>query len=167
MDFIKNVIRQFLTKPEPVKLNYPVFIGYNGYDIIPQNVENSFKELTNYFEVLYFDYYNNTLPNRIIYRFKVRNPKIDTSYTSFIELLQKITEKVLVQHLRKFEVHLPCDNFIAVHIDGDILYISIAKNDLGIAETIEVRRKIKADYFDSQNNEKRKEILTNWNEGKR
>lgn len=127
--------------------NYPVYIGYNGYDIIPQNVEQAFKELYTYFEMIYFDSYDNQKPNRIIYIFKIFNPKSDLEYIDFITLIQKIIEKILVHHLRSQNIYVQCDGFIAVNIVGDILYVSIAKNNIGINETINFRRKIKSNYF--------------------
>lgn len=160
---LMDIIRGFSEKEIKFPI-YPVFIGFNGYDIMPQNVENAFKELSNYFEMIYFDCYNNNNPNRIVYRFKNANPKSDLEYIDLIELLQKIIETILVHHFREQDFYMPCDNLVAVRIQGDVLYVSIAKNDMGIIETKNYRRKHKNDYYVEKFSCGNNEIQIDWND---
>ena len=164
IDFIKNIFHEFSSDTKVQQASYPVFIGFNGYDIIPQHVETYFDELNNYFDVFYFDNFSNTHPNRIIYRFKVGNIKVDMEYMDFLKLLQRVIEKILIQHLRNYDVYLPGDNLVSVNILNGVLCVSLAKNDVGIIENKDIRRKIKNNYYHSKELTSQGKINVNWNE---
>lgn len=161
--FIKNIIHEFVSSPEPLKPDYPVFIGDNGNGIIYKNVDKSFKELNNYFDVIYFTGFK-ILPNRIIYRFKIGNLKSSMDYIDLLELLEVITEKILSKHISNQGYPIPfLDGFVSAKIDSNnYLYIAIAKNDNGLKENHTLHEKIKDDYFSHKHINKKKELLTDW-----
>lgn len=168
--FIKTVIKSICNTSSFQINQYPVYIGYNGYDIIPQNVETCFTELSNHFDNIYFIDYNNTYKNIIVYEFRVCNPHIeDMDYLKFIELLTRISEKILITHFRKCGINtnvIRIDNFISVNLNSDVLQIAFARNDNGMCEIKNSRRNIKNIYYSSLYHDIKKELNIQWNDKK-
>lgn len=168
VDFTKIIVREFVNVPKPMKPNYPL-IGEYGYTISYQNVKIAFEKLSKYFKVIFYDKYDNTLPNRIVYRFKISTPTIEIDYIDFIDLLQLTVEEILTTHMNDngICIDIPYDEFIAVKIVGNQLFISIAKNDEGIIETRHIKDKIRKNYFTSQCKKERPDILADWDDNKK
>lgn len=167
---IKDIIKEFFNLSSIQNIQYPVYIGYNNYDIMPQNVENCFKELSNHFDNIYFSNYKNNYANILLYEFRVYNPHMeDIDYLEFIELLTRISEKILMTHFRKYGINtniIRIDNFIYVNLNDDILQIAFAKNDNGIREIKNLRCNLKNTYYSSQYHNTKKELKVQWNDTK-
>ncbi|QAA30956.1 hypothetical protein [Clostridium manihotivorum] len=165
LGFLKDVFKELSAHSHPIKPNYPVAIGFDGRDINFDLVDASFHEISKYFEVLYccnFRFYS----NRIVYYFKFANLNTDLEYLDFLKLIERISEKILIQHLRNQQKFIPCDNFICSNIYQDTLQLSIALNDIGIKETKYLRNWVKHNYHASKEKQDVQDIDIDWDDKK-
>ena len=167
INFIKIIFMAIVKSCfEQKPIEYPVYIGNDSIDIIPQNVNYYFKDLLVHFETGYFLKYNNNNQNFLIYEFEVLNPKTnDISYIEFLELLIKICEGILIQYWRDCGYNtnnIYINNFIAVQMINTRLFIYIAKNNIGKENIKLIRQKVQHNYYASQHNAKPEELETEW-----
>lgn len=126
---------------KPPLPEYPVHVGYDSMNILPQIVDKELEKMRKSFDSCYCQNYS-VLKNRIQYLFPVLFPKsAQDDMEHFKNLIQKQAEEGLVSHMRKFDCQLPAEPLTVIQLLSDSLIISYARNEEGIREIAETKRK--------------------------
>ena len=142
----EKLCKREIEKNSTNNVEFPVYIGWNGYGFRTDIIEQKFDKLQKHWDIVFFENVYNHLPDAIGYRFRIRYPKTPKMSKRHLEhLVMNISEEVLTHHFQEFGVYLPVDKFIAVRIHEDVLDIAIAKNTLGFARIENLRRQANSD----------------------
>lgn len=121
----------------------PVVIGWNGYRLRPEVIEEAFQKLEKYWQVVYFENLLTPTPNLVHYRFRVYDfiPS-EMSRRHLLSRVKTIAEKALTDHLHSLGIYMPVDDFIAVNLCSDLLVVAIATTQEGFSEIAKLRNQV-------------------------
>lgn len=143
MNFFSSIYKALETQTAQATPNYSVFIGYNGYTIRDDIVNEYFSALSNYWETVYYTNTKYISPNVVEYEFRAYFPtKFENSSRRLLASVKQVAEQALTRHFHSFGVSIPVDRFIAVKIHQDIVSVYIAVNDKGFSEIEKLRQNI-------------------------
>ena len=127
--------------PEPV---YPVLVGYDGYRIVPELVNEEFSIIRNNF--LFF--YNNAAiiasdGHSVKYRFAIER-KPDCPDDEILQsLIQKQAEEILTRTLLAYDCYMSAEALTAVELKPNCLYVAFARTQTGIQQLDDLKQRIR------------------------
>lgn len=143
MNFFSSIYKALETPPAQAPLNYNIFIGYNGYCIRDDIVNEYFSALSDYWETVYYTNTKYISPNVVEYEFRAYYPtKYEHSSRRLLASVKHVAEQALTRHFHNIGVSIPVDHFIAVKIHEDVVSVYIAVNEIGFQEIDVLRKKI-------------------------
>lgn len=143
MNFFSSIYKALETPPAQAPLNYNIFIGYNGYCIRDDIVNEYFASLHNYWETVYYSDMKYVSQNVVEYEFRAYYPtKYEHSSRRLLASVKQVAEQALTRHFHNIGVSIPVDHFIAVKIYEDVVSVYIAVNEIGFQEIAALRKKI-------------------------
>lgn len=121
-------------------VTYPVLIGSNGFSIRDEIVTSLFSRLDNIYATWYFERADYTSENVVCYSFRVYDCLLDIARKRILSRVRIVAESALSMHFHELGIYtLPVDNFCAVRILGDRLFVFYALNDIGCDEVRAIR----------------------------
>lgn len=142
VDFVKKTFKEFFSSENvAVNSNFPVSIGWNGYTIREDIVNNAFEKLEKYWEFVNFEFVITSNPNVLIYQFRVYN-QIDKNLSkkNLLIKVRRTAEQALTKHFQSQNIFVSVDKFVAVALSQDILRVAFATNNEGFALVSQLRR---------------------------
>lgn len=145
-DFWERLFRRLEAAKQP-PAPFPVYFGFEDGRIVPHLVDEIFGSLYRRFETCYFTNWCET-ENRLVYAFKcVPKPDAPVDY-EYLQLLQKQAEGIISHELGLGGITgVACQNIVVVDFVHGTLYISLAKNNLGIQEVLSLQANIRRKYL--------------------
>lgn len=142
-DFLSSIYKALETSTVQTSANYNVLIGYNGYVIRDDIVNEYFAPLQKYWETVYYSNSHYISPNVVAYEFRAYFPlRYEDAPRRLSILVKQVAEQALTRHFHSVGISVPVDRFIAVHIHQDIVSVYIAVNDSGFREIETLRERI-------------------------
>ena len=143
-DFLQKLIDTFQNKPMQT-FQYNVAIGSNGIAIRDDFVHTYFEKLNTLFETWYYErsYFNSN--NTVCYEFRVYDCTLcNPTPKRIIDKVRPIAEKALTMHFHDQGIYsIAVDNFVAIRLFNDRLFIYYATNDKGFEEIQAIRQQPK------------------------
>lgn len=129
-------------------VEYPVYFGYNGTCWIMSKVNEKFREMEQYFLVLYLEKIYYPRDSIITYRFRfVPRKEIQGSY-ELVQILQRIGEKMVARSCQQWGILANYESLVACNIQESESYLNItfARNSFGIPYIGMLRNAAYRDY---------------------
>lgn len=140
-DFLSSIYKALETTTVQTPANYNVLIGYNGYVIRDDIVNDYFSPLQKYWETVFYSHINHPSPNVVEYVFRAYFPtRYDSSNRRLIMYVKQIAEQALTKHFHSLGITIPADRFVAVKIRSDMVSVYFATNDNGFGEIESLRQ---------------------------
>ena len=135
--FLGEILSSTNTAPN---VTYPVLIGSNGFAIRDEIVTSLFSRLDHIYATWYFERADYVSQNVVTYVFRVYDCLLDIDRKRILSRARIVGETALSMHWHELGIYtLPVDNFCAVRILGDRLFVFYALNDLGCDEVRAIR----------------------------
>lgn len=129
-------------------VEYPVYFGYNGTCWVISDLSLAFREMEQYFLVLYFEKVYYPRDSIITYRFRfVPRKEIQGSY-ELIQILQRIGEKMVARSCQQWGISANYESLVACNIQKpeSCLNITFARYSCGIPYIGMLRNAAYRDY---------------------
>lgn len=141
-DFVLDIVKYlFAPTPQP-EVSYPLCIGSDGYQIVPDLVDGEFNEIEKNFDVCYCDGFGLSKDGSYMqYRFPIQRKKDAFPDKELQMLVQKKTERIAVKYLQQAGINISAEAVTLVELQANFLYVVFALNQTGI-ENIANRKKI-------------------------
>lgn len=129
-------------KKSQADIQFPVFLGANGYTIRDEVVNSAFEKLYKFWEIYFFTSAFPYSSNVVIYEFRVYNPTtFNTDNRRLRNNAKKVAEGALTEHLHNQGFYnFIIDNFIYVSLNADTLRVHIATTPMGFEEIAKLRK---------------------------
>lgn len=143
-DFLQKIIDSFQNKPMQT-FQYNVAIGSNGIAIRDDIVHTYFEKLNTLFETWYYERSYFSSENIVCYEFRVYVCTLcNPTKKRITDKVRPIAEKALTMHFHEQGIYnIAVDNFVAIRLCSDRLFIFYATNDKGFEEIRAIRQQPK------------------------
>lgn len=141
-NFVWDIVKYlFAPTPQP-ELGYPLYIGFDGYKIVPDLVDGEFREIEKNFDVCYCDGSSLLKDGSCIrYRFPIQRKKDTLDDRELSLLVQRQIEKIAFRYLQRENNNISAETVTLVELQPNFLYVAFALNQTGI-EHITNRKRI-------------------------
>lgn len=143
-DFLQKIIDSFQNKPMQT-FQYNVAIGSNGIAIRDDIVHTYFEKLNTLFETWYYERSYFSSENIVCYEFRVYVCTLcNPTKKRITDKVRPIAEKALTMHFHEQGIYnIAVDNFVAIRLYSDHLFVYYATNDKGFKEIRAIRQQPK------------------------
>lgn len=143
-DFLQKIIDSFQNKPMQT-FQYNVAIGSNGIAIRDDIVHTYFEKLNTLFETWYYERSYFSSENIVCYEFRVYVCTLcNPTKKRITDKVRPIAEKALTMHFHEQGIYnIAVDNFVAIRLCSDRLFVYYATNDKGFEEIRAIRQQPK------------------------
>lgn len=143
-DFLQKIIDSLQNKPMQT-FQYNVAIGSNGIAIRDDIVHTYFEKLNTLFETWYYERSYFSSENIVCYEFRVYDCTLcNPTKKRITDKVRPIAEKALTMHFHEQGIYnIAVDNFVAIRLCSDRLFIFYATNDKGFEEIRAIRQQPK------------------------
>lgn len=161
--FIAQIFGELLKPTPPPEPVYPVLVGYDGYRIVPELVNEEFSIIRDNFLLLYTTgAIISPDGNSVKYRFAIER-KPDCPDDEILQsLVQKQTEEILTRTLLAYDCYMSAETLTAVELMPNCLNVAFARTQTGIQQLDDLKQRIRRRQIASKRQRQNKEFREKW-----